>query len=124
MLKSIWTGRESFNESSPAKSLRRGHRGSPLAIDPAKITVEPRLSYLPSPIKLHDYAGGVMAAFGSVVEYIGSLRGLPSSRKMLTARRPRARYVVGVGPKLQMALMTNIPTWVRDQVLQRVSGQP
>jgi hypothetical protein len=65
-----------------------------------------------------------MAAFGSVVEYIGSLRGLPSSRKMLTARRPRARYVVGVGVKLQMALMTNIPTWVRDQVLQRVSGQP
>jgi hypothetical protein len=43
---------------------------------------------------------------------------------MLTARRPRARYVVGVGPKLQMALMTNIPTWVRDQVLRRVSGQP
>jgi hypothetical protein len=77
-----------------------------------------------SPIKLHDYAAGVMAAFGSVVEYIGSLRGLPSSRKMLTARRPRARYVVGVGPKLQIALMTNIPTWARNQVLQRVSGQP
>jgi len=42
----------------------------------------------------------------------------------LTARRPRARYVVGVGPKLQVALMTNLPTWARDQVLRRVSGQP
>ena len=26
----------------------------PFAIDPAKITVEPGVSYLPSPIKLHD----------------------------------------------------------------------
>jgi hypothetical protein len=77
-----------------------------------------------APSSFTTMPGGVMAAFGSVVEYIGSLRGLPSSRKMLTARRPCARYVVGVGVKLQMALMTNIPTWVRDQVLQRVSGQP
>ena len=36
------------------------------------------MSYLPSPIKLHDYAAGVMAAFGSVVEYLGRVRGLPS----------------------------------------------
>jgi hypothetical protein len=42
----------------------------------------------------------------------------------LTARRPRARYVVGVGNKLQVALMTNLPTAVRDRVLRRVSGQP
>jgi short-subunit dehydrogenase len=42
----------------------------------------------------------------------------------LTARRPRARYVVGVGPKLQVALMTNMPAWVRDRVLRRVAGQP
>ena len=42
----------------------------------------------------------------------------------LTARRPRARYVVGVGPKLQVALMTKLPTAVRDRVLRRVSGQP
>jgi NAD(P)-dependent dehydrogenase (short-subunit alcohol dehydrogenase family) len=42
----------------------------------------------------------------------------------LTARRPRARSVVGVGPKLQVALMTNLPTAVRDRVLRRVSGQP
>lgn len=42
----------------------------------------------------------------------------------LTASRPRARYVVGVGPKLQVALVTNLPTWARDRVLRRVSGQP
>lgn len=42
----------------------------------------------------------------------------------LTARKPRARYVVGVGPKLQVALMTNLPTALRDTVLRRVSGQP
>jgi NAD(P)-dependent dehydrogenase (short-subunit alcohol dehydrogenase family) len=42
----------------------------------------------------------------------------------LTARRPRSRYVVGIGPKLQVALMTNLPAPVRDRVLRRVSGQP
>jgi NAD(P)-dependent dehydrogenase (short-subunit alcohol dehydrogenase family) len=42
----------------------------------------------------------------------------------LTARRPRARYVVGVVPKLQVALLTNLPTWVRDSVLRRAAGQP
>ena len=58
----------------------------PFAIDPAKITVEPGVSYLPSPIKLHDYAVGVMAAFGSVVEYLGELRGLPSQTMTLNRR--------------------------------------
>src|SRR6202023_1382337 len=38
----------------------------------------------------------------------------------LTARRPRARYVVGAGPKLQVALMTNLPAWARDRVLRRI----
>ncbi|HVQ50890.1 MAG TPA: SDR family NAD(P)-dependent oxidoreductase [Mycobacterium sp.] len=42
----------------------------------------------------------------------------------LTARRPRARYVVGAGPKLQVALMTNLPAWARDRVLRRAAGQP
>jgi NAD(P)-dependent dehydrogenase (short-subunit alcohol dehydrogenase family) len=42
----------------------------------------------------------------------------------LTARRPRARYVVGGGTKLQVALMTNLPAWARDRVLRRVAGQP
>jgi NAD(P)-dependent dehydrogenase (short-subunit alcohol dehydrogenase family) len=44
--------------------------------------------------------------------------------RALTARRPRARYVVGAGNKLQVALMTNLPTSVRDVVLRRVAGQP
>jgi NAD(P)-dependent dehydrogenase (short-subunit alcohol dehydrogenase family) len=42
----------------------------------------------------------------------------------LTARRPRARYVVGLGNKLQVALLTNLPTKVRDRVLRVASGQP
>lgn len=44
--------------------------------------------------------------------------------KALTARRPRSRYVVGVGPKLQVSLMTNLPTSLRDFVLRRIAGQP
>jgi CoA-transferase family III len=58
----------------------------PFAIDPAKITVEPGVSYLPSPIKLHDYAVGVMAAFGSVIEHLGRVRGLPSQTMILNRR--------------------------------------
>lgn len=58
----------------------------PFAIDPAKITVEAGVSYLPSPIKLHDYAAGVMAAFGSVVEHLGRVRGLPSQTMTLNRR--------------------------------------
>jgi NAD(P)-dependent dehydrogenase (short-subunit alcohol dehydrogenase family) len=42
----------------------------------------------------------------------------------LTARRPRARYIVGLAPKLQAALLTNLPTRVSDVILRRVSGQP
>ena len=42
----------------------------------------------------------------------------------LTARRPRARYIVGIGPKVQVALIPNLPTKVRDIVLRRVTGQP
>jgi len=42
----------------------------------------------------------------------------------LTARRPRARYVVGIGPKLQVALMKNLPTRMRDLALRKTSGQP
>jgi NAD(P)-dependent dehydrogenase (short-subunit alcohol dehydrogenase family) len=42
----------------------------------------------------------------------------------LTARRPRARYVVGVVPRLQVALLTNLPTRLRDRVLRVASAQP
>ena len=42
----------------------------------------------------------------------------------LTARRPRARYIVGLGPKAQVALMGVMPTRLRDIALRKVSGQP
>jgi NAD(P)-dependent dehydrogenase (short-subunit alcohol dehydrogenase family) len=42
----------------------------------------------------------------------------------LTARRPRARYVVGLGPKLQLAFVTKLPTAMRDRLLRTISSQP
>ena len=42
----------------------------------------------------------------------------------LTARHPRARYVVGLGPKLQLALLSAMPTRMRDRVLRAVAKQP
>jgi NAD(P)-dependent dehydrogenase (short-subunit alcohol dehydrogenase family) len=42
----------------------------------------------------------------------------------LTAKRPRARYIVGLGPKAQVALMSVMPTKLRDVALRKVSGQP
>jgi NAD(P)-dependent dehydrogenase (short-subunit alcohol dehydrogenase family) len=42
----------------------------------------------------------------------------------LTARRPRARYVVGLGPKLQVRVMTNLPARARDLLLRRLASQP
>ena len=41
------------------KSYDTVSAANPFAIDPAKITVEPGVSYLPSPIKLDDHAAGV-----------------------------------------------------------------
>ncbi|MCX2713016.1 SDR family NAD(P)-dependent oxidoreductase [Mycolicibacterium sp. J2] len=42
----------------------------------------------------------------------------------LTSRRPRRRYLVGVGPKVQVALMTNMPSSLRDRILRLVMRQP
>jgi NAD(P)-dependent dehydrogenase (short-subunit alcohol dehydrogenase family) len=44
--------------------------------------------------------------------------------KALTASRPRARYVVGVGPKVQAALAKVTPTPVMDRVLRLATGVP
>ena len=41
-------------------SPRRTRASLPFAVDPAKVTVEPGLSYTQSPIKAHDYGAGVM----------------------------------------------------------------
>ncbi|MHA3024548.1 SDR family NAD(P)-dependent oxidoreductase [Mycobacterium sp. BMJ-28] len=42
----------------------------------------------------------------------------------LTSTRPRARYVVGLGPKAQIGLLTNIPSALRDRILRLVMRQP
>ena len=42
----------------------------------------------------------------------------------LTARRPRARYVVALLPKLQTVLVTNMPAAVRDRVMGMMVGLP
>ncbi|MGW0160419.1 SDR family NAD(P)-dependent oxidoreductase [Mycobacterium sp. NPDC003323] len=42
----------------------------------------------------------------------------------LTAARPRARYVVGAGPKMQIALLTRLPATIRDRLLRIVMRQP
>ena len=44
--------------------------------------------------------------------------------KALTARRPRARYVVGLGPRAQLVMSSATPTSVRDAVLRKVTGVP
>ena len=42
------------------KSYDAVSAANPFAIDPAKITVEPGVSWLPSPIKLDGHAAGVV----------------------------------------------------------------
>ena len=44
--------------------------------------------------------------------------------RALTADRPRARYVVGVGPRVQAALSKVTPTPVMDAVLRLATGTP
>jgi crotonobetainyl-CoA:carnitine CoA-transferase CaiB-like acyl-CoA transferase len=59
----------------------------PFRLDDSKVTVAPAVSYVKSPVKAHDYAAGVMAAFGSVVEHLGTVRGLPAQTMKLDRRR-------------------------------------
>jgi len=70
--------------------------------------------------------------------FAGFRRTIPLSRRLavpadavassvataLTSRHPRARYVVGLGPKAQAVLSDATPTVVRDAVLRRVTGVP
>jgi hypothetical protein len=42
----------------------------------------------------------------------------------LTAQKPKARYVVGLGTKLQVAFMRNAPAAVRDRMVARIFGVP
>jgi hypothetical protein len=45
-------------------------------------------------------------------------------QKALTARRPRARYVVGAGPRAQALMAHLTPTSVLDRVLAAGAGVP
>ncbi len=87
-----------------------------------------------------ELEGGTSAAHHALYgrHIAGMKKMIPLSQKMavdpakvvavveeaLTARRPKARYVVGLGPKLQTALMTNIPASVRGFLLAKVFGVP
>ena len=68
----------------------------------------------------------------------GQRKGIPKGQKMatpaegaaaviehaLTTRRPRARYVVGTGPRMMGALARFVPTRVMDLVLASMGGVP
>lgn len=58
----------------------------PFGIDESKVSVEHATAYAPSSIAIHDYAAGVMAAYGSVVEHLGTVRGLPQQTMTLNRR--------------------------------------
>ncbi len=58
----------------------------PFSLDPTKVTVEPGISYIKSSVKVHDYAAGLMSAYGSVVEHLGTVRGLPAQTMTLNRR--------------------------------------
>jgi NAD(P)-dependent dehydrogenase (short-subunit alcohol dehydrogenase family) len=45
-------------------------------------------------------------------------------QRALTSSRPRARYVVGTGPRVQAALAGVTPTPVLDRLLSKVTGVP
>ena len=82
----------------------------PFDLDASKIAVEPGVSYVKSPIKAHDYAVGVMAAFGSVVEHLGTIRGLPSQTMTLNRRRC-GLLLNGLQLHFQNGYSTIMDTW-------------
>ncbi|WP_201313127.1 CoA transferase [Dyella sp. EPa41] len=76
----------------------------PFGIDDSKVEIRPGPSYARSTIKIHDYAAGVMAAYGSVVERLGTIRGLPAQTMKLDRRRcglllnsPQLQFLNGYG---------------------------
>ncbi len=93
----------------------------------AETALEESLATL-SPVQRELYAGHIE----------GYRRSIPRSQKMaspvdgvadavekaLTARRPRARYVVGAGPRIQGVLAGTTPTGVLDALLRAATGVP
>ncbi|MCZ8382602.1 SDR family NAD(P)-dependent oxidoreductase [Mycobacterium sp. CPCC 205372] len=87
-----------------------------------------------------DTEAGMSAEFAAL--YAGHIAGMkkfvPAARRMtvpaakvaavveraLTARRPKARYIVGVGPRLQVTFMSNVPVPVRDRIIGLIAGVP
>lgn len=93
-----------ITHSLQKKAYERVAASLPFELDPSKISVSPGTSYTRSSIKAHDLATGVMAAFGSVVERLGVMRGLPSQTMTLDRRRcglllnsAQLQYVNGYG---------------------------
>lgn len=58
----------------------------PFGLDKSKVDVVEATAYSPSPIAIHDYAVGIMAAYGGVVEHLGTQRGLPDQTMSLNRR--------------------------------------
>ena len=71
--------------------------------------------------------GNAIASYRKVVRNLAE-RGIPPAKvaeaieHALTARRPRARYLVGLDAKLQARAKTIIPTRIFDRVIARVMG--
>ncbi|NBV45678.1 MAG: CoA transferase [Planctomycetia bacterium] len=82
----------------------------PFALDATKVRVTPGISYVKSPVKAHDYAVGVMAAFGSVVEHLGRIRGLPAQTMHLDRRRC-GLLLNGLQLHFQNGYSTIMDTW-------------
>lgn len=58
----------------------------PFALDESKVSVTDGVAYVKSPVKVHDYAVGVMAVYGLLIERIGVMRGLPAQTLRLNRR--------------------------------------
>jgi NAD(P)-dependent dehydrogenase (short-subunit alcohol dehydrogenase family) len=80
--------------------------------DDARRLYDRHLSGFKKTIPMSKKLAGPSARVAAVIE------------EALTARRPRARYVVGLGPRVQLALITSLPTGIRDRVLRTLSKQP
>ena len=82
----------------------------PFRLDPAKVHVEPGVAYVKSRVRAHDYAAGVMAAFGSVVEHLGTIRGL-AAQTMKLHRRRCGLLLNGLQLHFQNGYSTIMDTW-------------
>jgi NAD(P)-dependent dehydrogenase (short-subunit alcohol dehydrogenase family) len=71
---------------------------------------------------LAGYRGKVIPASQRVAKPVDTV--VAAIERALTARRPKARYVVGGAPRAQLWLATVTPAPVLDALLRRLSGVP